>query len=65
MQQMREAFPWDAAPRYVLRDRDAIYGRDFAAMTRAYGNGGSAYCTAIPWQNPLWNDWWAPSDASA
>src|SRR2546429_3777598 len=32
MQQMREAFPWDQAPRFVLRDRDAIYGRDFAAM---------------------------------
>src|SRR5271166_4498347 len=27
MQQMRGAFPWDQAPRYVLRDRDAIYGR--------------------------------------
>ena len=48
MQQMREAFPWDQAPRFVLRDRDAIYGRDFAAMTRDYGNGGSAYGTAIP-----------------
>jgi putative transposase len=35
MQQMREAFPWDQAPRYVLRDRDAIYGKDFAAMTRS------------------------------
>jgi hypothetical protein len=34
MQQMREAFPWDEAPRYVLRDRDTIYGRGFAAMTR-------------------------------
>ena len=33
MQQMREAFPWDQAPRYVLRDRDAIYGSEFAAMT--------------------------------
>jgi hypothetical protein len=29
MQQMREAFPWDQAPRFVLRDRDAIYGTDF------------------------------------
>jgi putative transposase len=37
MQQMREAFPWDQAPRYVLRDRDAIYGTDFAAMTRDMG----------------------------
>jgi putative transposase len=32
-QQMREAFPWDQAPRYVLRDRDAIYGKDFVANT--------------------------------
>ena len=40
MQQMREAFPWDQAPRYVLRDRDTIYGRDFAAMTRDMGMEG-------------------------
>ena len=26
-QQMREAFPWDDAPRYLLRDRDAFLGR--------------------------------------
>jgi hypothetical protein len=26
-QQMREAFPWDTAPRYLLRDRDRIFGR--------------------------------------
>jgi hypothetical protein len=25
-QQIIEAFPWDTAPRYLLRDRDAIYG---------------------------------------
>src|SRR4029077_2353225 len=37
MQQMRESFPGDEAPRYVLRDRDAIYGRDFADMTRDIG----------------------------
>src|ERR1700693_2047349 len=27
--QMTEAFPWDAAPLYLLRDRDASYGQDF------------------------------------
>ena len=47
MQQMREAFPWDQAPRYVLRDRDAIYGSDCRHDPK-YGNGGSAYCAAIP-----------------
>ena len=28
-QQLREAFPWDSAPRYLLRDRDRIFGREF------------------------------------
>jgi putative transposase len=28
-QQIVEAFPWDTAPRYLLRDRDAIYGDAF------------------------------------
>jgi hypothetical protein len=28
-QQMREAFPFDTAPKYLLRDRDGIYGQEF------------------------------------
>ena len=28
-QQLREAWPWDTAPRFVIRDRDGIYGSDF------------------------------------
>jgi len=28
-QQITEAFPWDTAPRYLLRDRDCTYGRVF------------------------------------
>jgi hypothetical protein len=50
MQQMREAFPWDEAPRYVLRDRDAIYGRDFAAMTRDMGMEEVLTAPRCPWQ---------------
>ena len=52
MQQMREAFPWDQAPRFVLRDRDAIYGRDFAALTRAMGMEEVLTAPRSPWQNP-------------
>ena len=37
MQQMREAFPWDRLCRYLLRDRDAIYGGDWVAMTKGLG----------------------------
>ena len=29
-QQLRDAFPWDTAPRYLLRDRDRIFGEDFS-----------------------------------
>ena len=35
-QQITEAFPWDKAPRYLIRDRDTSYG---AAVTRRLQNG--------------------------
>jgi len=28
-QELRDAFPWDSAPRHLLRDRDLIFGDDF------------------------------------
>jgi hypothetical protein len=34
---MREAFPDDSAPRYLLRDRDGIYGEDFREQVAAMG----------------------------
>ena len=52
MQQMREAFPWDQAPRYVLLDRDAIYGKDFAAMIRDMGMEEALTAPRSPWQKP-------------
>src|SRR5690349_2429492 len=36
-QQLREAFPWDGAPRYLLRDRDRIFGDDFVEQVKAMG----------------------------
>ncbi len=53
MQQIRDAFPWDQAPKYVLRDRDAIYGRDFAATTREMGMEEVLTAPRSPWQNPF------------
>jgi putative transposase len=35
VQQLREAFPWDTAPRYLLRDRDRIFGQDFSHQVKA------------------------------
>ena len=51
-QQMVEAFPYDTAPKYVLRDRDRIYGSEF--RRRVDGMGIEQVCTAprSPWQNP-------------
>jgi putative transposase len=36
-QQLREAFPWDTTPRYLLRDRDRIFGKDFVDQIKAMG----------------------------
>ena len=36
-QQMREAFPWASAPRYLLRDRDRIFGAEFVHQVKAMG----------------------------
>jgi hypothetical protein len=41
-QQITEAFPWNGAPRYLIRDQDAIYG---AAVTRFFEQAqGGASC---------------------
>jgi hypothetical protein len=52
-QQLVEAFPDDSAPRYLLRDRDSIYGGEF--RRRAKGMLIAEVLTAprSPWQNPF------------
>jgi putative transposase len=52
LQQMREAFPWNQAPRYALRDRDAIYGPDFVGMMKGMGMEKVISAPRSPWQNP-------------
>ncbi len=36
-QQLRDAFPWDTVPRYLLRDRDKIFGDEFTEQVRDMG----------------------------
>ena len=50
-QQMVDAFPWDTAPRYVLRDRDQIYGAYFDR--RVEGLGIDPYRTALAVAEPV------------
>jgi putative transposase len=33
--QLPQAFPWDHAPRYLLRDRDRAYGLEFSGHSRS------------------------------
>jgi hypothetical protein len=60
MQQIREACPWEQVPRYLLRDRDAIYGRDFAASPKTWGWRKCSPRRERPGRIPMWNGWWVP-----
>jgi transposase InsO family protein len=49
--QITEAFPWDEAPRYLIRDRDRIYGTLVIRRLRAMGIRDRPTSPAAPWQN--------------
>jgi transposase InsO family protein len=50
-QQITEAFPWHEAPRYLIRDRDRIYGAAVARRLRAMGIRDKPIAPGSPWQN--------------
>jgi putative transposase len=52
MQQVVDAFPWDDVPRYLLRDRDRIYGGSFRQRVRNMGIEEVIMAPRSPWQNP-------------
>jgi transposase InsO family protein len=49
--QLTEAFPWDDAPQYLLRDRDRIYGTIVTRRLRAMGIRDKPIAPGSPWQN--------------
>ncbi len=49
-QQLREAFPWDKAPRFLLRDRDRIFGKEFVDQVKAMGIKQVLSAPRSPWQ---------------
>jgi putative transposase len=51
-QQVIEAFPWDEAPRYLLRDRDRIYGTSFRRRVRNMDIEEVLIAPRSSWQNP-------------
>ena len=51
--QVLDAFPYESAPKYVLRDRDAIYGDDFTGRIADMGIHEVLIAPGAPWQNPF------------
>ena len=49
--QITEAFPWDQAPRYLIRDRDASYGHLVTRRLAAMGIRDRPTAPRSPWQN--------------
>jgi transposase InsO family protein len=49
--QITEAFPWDGAPGYIIRDRDRIYGTVVTRRLLAMGIRDKPIAPASPWQN--------------
>ncbi len=49
--QVTEAFPWDTAPRFLLRDRDASYGSIFSKRVEVMGITEVVTAPRSPWQN--------------
>src|SRR3989475_9112000 len=49
--QVTEAFPWAEAPRYLIRDRDRIYGAAVTQRLRAMGIRDKPIAPGSPWQN--------------
>ena len=51
-QQLREAFPFTSPPKYLLRDRDSIYGLEFQRRAEALGLEQLRIAPHSPWQSP-------------
>jgi transposase InsO family protein len=49
--QLLEAFPWDSAPHYLLRDRDGGYGEKFHEAASWLGIREVLTAPQSPWQN--------------
>ena len=52
-QQIVEAFPWDTAPKYLLRDRDGKFGEEFIHRVQSLDIGQALISARSPWQNPF------------
>jgi putative transposase len=52
-QQIVDAFPYDSAPSYLLRDRDQVYGEQFRHRVKGMAIEEVLTAPQSPWQNPF------------
>ena len=57
IQQLREAFPYDTAPKYLILDRDTIFSAEVRRFTKAMGTRPRRISYRSPWQNPVAERW--------
>lgn len=56
-QQLREAFPFESAPRYLILDNDSIFNTTVVDMLKAIGIQPVRTAYRSPWQNPVAERW--------
>jgi len=57
IQQLREAFPFDTAPKHLLFDRDTIFSPAVVRFVKAMGSKPTRTAYRCPWQNPVAERW--------
>jgi len=57
IQQLRDAFPYDSAPRYVIFDRDSIFSAAVVEFIKAVGTKPIRTSFSSPWQNGTAERW--------
>ncbi len=57
IQQLRESFPYDTAPSYLVFDRDSIFAGNVVSMVRALGIEPKCIAYRSPWQNGVAERW--------
>lgn len=57
VQQLRQVFPFNAAPRFLIFDRDAKYGLEVPAAIRSMNIGAVQTSYRSPWQNGVAERW--------
>src|SRR5664280_1861789 len=63
VQQLREAFPYDSAPRFLIFDHDAKYGLEVLASIRSLKMTPVRTSIRSPWQNGVAERWSSPTFA--